>query len=317
MSVPKPTPAPDAPPAWLVPRRYRSAATAEAARRRLAKRLGPVLDRFLDAQDPRARLPRDPLAFVHRHLERADREIVALVAAGLAYGNVKAIGASIERVLAAIGPAPARTLGRISGEELAGRLEGFVHRWTRGPDVAALLFAAARLQEAAGSLGRVFEDAFDGAGGDLRVAIGRFAGAVRSTDFRPIHGERAPPRGLAYLLPDGTGPGACKRLHMLLRWMVRGPDGVDLGLWDVPASALLMPLDTHTGRISRYLGLTERRDLTWRTAEEVTWRLRAIRPDDPVRYDFVLAHLGIARGCRHRRVPSVCGGCALAEACRL
>ena len=158
------------------------------------------------------------------------------------------------------------------------------------------------------SLGAAFEAAFAAHDGALRPALAAFTAEVRGD---------APGRGLAWLLPDGTGPGAAKRLHMYLRWMVRGPDAVDLGLWDVPPAALLVPLDTHTGRIARYVGLTGRRDLTWRTAEEVTWNLRALDPRDPVKYDFALCHLGVSRGCLHRREPVTCGRCDLRAACRL
>ena len=53
--------------------------------------------------------------------------------------------------------------------------------------------------------------------------------------------------------------------------MVRGPDSVDLGVWPfIDRAQLLVPLDTHVARIARFLGLTRRTDLSWRTAEEIT-----------------------------------------------
>jgi uncharacterized protein (TIGR02757 family) len=100
--------------------------------------------------------------------------------------------------------------------------------------------------------------------------------------------------------------------------MVRGPDAVDLGAWRgiVPAAALVVPLDTHVHRVARCLGLTRRRDASWRTAEEITAALRRVDPDDPVRYDFALCHLGMSGACPARRDRARCAPCPLAAACR-
>jgi uncharacterized protein (TIGR02757 family) len=119
-------------------------------------------------------------------------------------------------------------------------------------------------------------------------------------------------------LPDARGPGASKRWNLYLRWMVRGPDAVDLGAWRglVPASVLVVPLDTHVHRVARCLGLTRRRDASWRTAEEITAALRRIDPDDPVRFDFALCHLGMSGACPARRDPARCAVCPLEGVCR-
>ena len=70
-------------------------------------------------------------------------------------------------------------------------------------------------------------------------------------------------------------------------------------------------------RISRYIGLTERKTAGWLTAEDITNSLRALDPDDPVAYDFALAQLGISRDCLHRRDPVRCPACPLEAICRL
>jgi uncharacterized protein (TIGR02757 family) len=85
---------------------------------------------------------------------------------------------------------------------------------------------------------------------------------------------------------------------MMLRWLVRPADGVDLGLWHgISPSQLIIPVDTHICRISRYLSLTKRKAADWRMAKEITDALRLFDPADPVKYDFSLAHLGISEGC--------------------
>jgi uncharacterized protein (TIGR02757 family) len=75
--------------------------------------------------------------------------------------------------------------------------------------------------------------------------------------------------------------------------MVR-EDEVDPGGWDtVPASKLIVPLDTHMHRICLSLKITGRKQADIRTASEITAAFRTISPEDPVRYDFALTRLGI------------------------
>jgi uncharacterized protein (TIGR02757 family) len=75
-------------------------------------------------------------------------------------------------------------------------------------------------------------------------------------------------------------------------------DAVDLGAWSrVPASKLVVPLDTHVIRLGKCLRLTARVTPGWKMAAEITDALRALSPDDPVRYDFSLCHIGMAGMC--------------------
>jgi uncharacterized protein (TIGR02757 family) len=118
--------------------------------------------------------------------------------------------------------------------------------------------------------------------------------------------------------PDPARGGACKRLNLYLRWMVRPDDGVDLGLFgSVRPGQLVVPLDTHVSRISRYLGLTGRRTVDWKMAVEVTESLRRWDRDDPVRFDFALSRLGILDACPRRIDPERCAACSLVSVCRL
>jgi uncharacterized protein (TIGR02757 family) len=80
--------------------------------------------------------------------------------------------------------------------------------------------------------------------------------------------------------------------------MVRDDNrGVDLGLWKgIPPSALMLPLDLHTGNVSRKLGLLTRQQNDWKAVEEVTCHLRLFDREDPVKYDFALFGLGIYEG---------------------
>jgi uncharacterized protein (TIGR02757 family) len=102
---------------------------------------------------------------------------------------------------------------------------------------------------------------------------------------------------------------------MYLRWMVRPADGFDLGLWhQVSPAKLIIPVDAHIRRIGRYLGLTSRKQADWRMAREITASLRGLDPDDPVKYDFPLCHLGISEGCAGRDLLR-CNACPIVEFC--
>ena len=97
-------------------------------------------------------------------------------------------------------------------------------------------------------------------------------------------------------LPSPDGGSACKRLNLFLRWMVR-KDNVDPGIWQsIPASHLIVPLDTHMHRIAKAMGLTSRKQADIQSAIEITGAFSFIRPADPVRYDFALTRLGIKPG---------------------
>ena len=76
-----------------------------------------------------------------------------------------------------------------------------------------------------------------------------------------------------------------------------------------------MPLDTHVIRVGRCLRLTRYTSPGWRMARDITASLRRLDPDDPVKYDFSLCHLGMMNACGFSRAAgglrSVrCVGCA-------
>ena len=279
-----------------------------------------MLDRFDRLFDKAARLGFDPVELPRRHADPADQEVAALFAATLAYGRADLFRPQLERVLAEMAPSPARFCEAFARAPRAGCFAGFRYRFNRPEDVAALAAAIGHVRLAHGSLGARFAALLaqeSGAPEPLRRALGRFARELR--DAPPARGllrERGL-RGLMHLLPDPGLPGPCKRWNLYLRWMVRGPDAVDLGAWkDVPTSMLVVPLDTHVARVARYLGLTDRADASWRTAEEITAGLRRLDPEDPVRFDFALCHLGMSGACPPRRDAARCAACALRPACR-
>jgi len=278
--------------------------------------LRPALDALLAKTDAAARVRGDPVELPHRYSDAQDVEVAALLSAALAYGRVDLFKPRLTRLLESLGPSPAAFARNSTPVELLRRLRGFSYRMTDARDVACLLYGAGFVLRRHGSLGASFAEHYRTAG-SVRAALGAFVDELCAPDFTPITGKRGPTRRLKHLLPHPERGSACKRLNLFLRWMVRGPDGVDFGLWPgIPRAELVVPLDTHVHRIGRFIGLTARKDLSWRTAEDVTRRLRQLDPADPVRYDFALSHLGISGTCAARKDARRCADCPLKPICR-
>lgn len=243
--------------------------------------------------------------------------MAGLLAASLAYGRVDLFRPKIESLLAPMGKRPAAFVRELDLEGARGLLTGFVYRFNVGADLAVLLLGMGRILREHGSLEAVFAEELERTG-TLHGALSGFTRSLRSVPLQPIEAALGPARGLDHLLPSPLGPGAAKRLLMYLRWMVRGPDAVDFGIWRrVPASALVIPLDTHIARLSRRLGLTTRKADGWKTAQEITDALRLISPDDPVSYDFALCHHGMSGTCPATPIPMNCKACVLRTECRV
>jgi uncharacterized protein (TIGR02757 family) len=264
------------------------------------------LDALLASCDSESTRSRDPVDFVHGYEEPRDQEVAGLVASSLAFGNAVAARRSIGRVLTALGPEPAATIVSAGPVELRNCLRGFVHRIYRGEHLASVLSRAGELFREHDTLGNAFAYFHRESDGDFREGLARFADALRGDTND---------RSLRHLVSDPRAGSACKRLALYARWMVRPADGVDLGLWPIAPSELVIPVDTHIHRISRNLGLTKRRTATWATAEEITAALRKFDPEDPVKYDFALCHLGVSRECPSRPDPAKCQRCVLQSVC--
>ncbi len=257
----------------------------------------------------------DPIQVVRRYTRTDDREVVAFIAAGLAFGRVASVVQSIEAVCRVLGPSPAAFVRAFDPRRDGGPLRPLVHRWTRGDDFVALLWVLHVLIERHGSLERAFFAGVDPKEDDVATALERFASEARAIDVRPAYGRPNKSPGVWYFFSRPSTGSACKRMNLFLRWMVR-QDDVDPGGWTtVPARQLVVPLDTHTIRVGRCLRLTKRRTPGWKMAVEITHALRAIDPIDPVRYDFSLCHLSMMGSCGFATRQGS-SQCPLREFCR-
>lgn len=239
----------------------------------------------------------DPIQVVRRYDRLDDREIVAFVAAGLAFGRVASVVQSIEAVCRVMGPTPAAFVRSFDPKRDGEPLRALVHRWTRGDDFVALLWILKRLLDEHRSLERAVAAEGDLAADDVGPALERLGAAARAIDLRPAYGRAKKSPGVYYFFARPSTGSACKRLNLFLRWMVR-EDGVDPGGWSaIPRRQLVVPLDTHTIRVGKCLRLTKRTTPGWKMAVDITRALRVLDPDDPVRYDFSLCHLSMMGAC--------------------
>lgn len=289
----------------------------ELANKQTCATLKNVLDSAA-AQKSKKYLDNDPLSFCHRFTNCADQEVAALIAASFAYGNVAIILKNLEKIFAALGSSPAKAVDSYEPKLRERMFGGFKHRFNDSHDLSALLWSLRIMRQESGSVERFFLRFYDSASPDMTVALNRFCQAVLSFDYTPVFGHSSPPSSsyFPFLFPAPSAGSACKRLCMFLRWVVRPNDGIDLGLWgSVSPRDLIIPVDTHISRIAGYLGLTGRKQADWKMAQEITASLRILDPDDPVKYDFAIAHLGISERCNGFD-PAQCQKCPIAPVCR-
>lgn len=224
----------------------------------------------------------DPVSIPHRFFRKEDIEIAGLLAALLAWGNRNSILKSANRLLDMTGDSPYEFIVNSAPEDLI-PFRRFVHRTFQGEDCVFLMNSLQHIYRNKGGLEELFRIAqHEG----VKIAIMNFRKAVLEAPHSPRSEKH-------FANPDAGS--AAKRINMFLRWMVRKDDiGVDFGIWrSIDPAQLICPLDVHSARTARRLGLLTRKTNDWKAAEELTGRLRRFDPADPVKYDFALFGIGV------------------------
>lgn len=228
----------------------------------------------------------DPISIPHSFSRREDIEVAGLMVSLIAWGNRKMILRNGGSMMERMDGVPYDFVVGASLGELERAVKGFVHRTFNEGNLLDILQMLQQFLLQNGSLGNYFERSYLERGEDLRVSLREFRGELL--------GKKEGEMVSRHISSIAKGS-ACKRLMMYFRWMVRRDSrGVDFGLWQkIPMSALYIPLDVHSGRQGRELGLLERRSDDWRAVEELTSSLREFDSVDPVRYDFALFGYGV------------------------
>ena len=119
----------------------------------------------------------DPIELVRPYARGEDREVAGFIASALAFGNVTAVMASVRAALALLGPSPATFVRAFDPDRDGKAFDSFVHRWTRGRDLVALVWVLHQMLERSGSIEQFFVKGDDPAAADVTTASSRSRGA--------------------------------------------------------------------------------------------------------------------------------------------
>jgi uncharacterized protein (TIGR02757 family) len=238
-----------------------------------------ILEEYHDYFNRRGFIEGDPISVPYQYEKQEDREIAGFISASLAWGQRPVIIRNANLLLESMPDGPHEFLMTAYDFQVES-FDEFKHRTFNGTDCIFFLKSLQNIYRNHGGLMGVFYEGFE-LYGNIPDTIRHFRNIFFSIPF--------PGRTLKHV-PDLDKGAAGKRLNMFLRWMVRQDDrGVDFGYWDkIPPSALYIPLDLHSGRVARELGLLKRKQNDWRAVNELTQKLREFDRRDPVKYDFAL-----------------------------
>ncbi|MEL6412510.1 MAG: TIGR02757 family protein [Bacteroidota bacterium] len=228
----------------------------------------------------------DPICIPHGYQKRQDIEIAGFLAAILAWGQRKVIISKCQELLGMMDHSPYEFVQHHRSADLQPLLR-FKHRTFNATDALYVIHFLRQHYRQHETL----EDAFWAGMGPEDDSVEQ--GLIRFHELFFSLAE-APVRTRKHIATPAR-QAACKRLNMLLRWMVRNDDrGVDFGLWRrINTSQLVCPCDVHVGRVARKLGLLQRKYTDWQAALALTQNLKTLCPEDPVKYDFALFGLGV------------------------
>lgn len=225
----------------------------------------------------------DPIQIPHQFTQKEDIEIAGFLSATIAWGNRKMIVKNAQRMMDLMGNSPYDFVLSHSESDLE-NLESFVHRTFNSQDFAFFIKSLKNIYQNHQGLENAFARNIEN--DNLQKSISEF----KKIFFEIPHLSRTQKH-----ISDPLKGSAAKRLNMYLRWMVRKDQkGVDFGIWEtISPSVLSIPLDVHTGRVSRKLGLLTRKQDDAKALLELDQSLRLFDADDPVKYDFALFSLGV------------------------
>ena len=244
-----------------------------------------LLEHKASQYNHRSFVENDPVSVPHRFSHKHDIEIAGFLAATIAWGGRKAAIASALRMMELMGNSPYDFVINHSPTDLD-RLSTFVHRTFNGDDLVTMVSGMRKIYREHGGMERVFKE-------NIRDNAMHFA----IHQFRNILLEVPHEQRFRKHIADPMANSAAKRIHLFLRWMVRRDNrGVDLGIWkSIPMNVLSCPLDVHSGRTARALGLLTRKADDRRAVGELDAVLRKLDSNDPARYDFALFGLGLEK----------------------
>ncbi len=228
---------------------------------------------------------KDPVWILHKFNDACDIEIAGLIVSCYSYGRVEQINSLMNKLFRKIGFNVHEFTVNFSEQKDKKLFKGLDYRFNSSDDMINLFKNIQHNLKEHGSLKNLFLKGIKEE--DLNVLNGL---QLLGDNLRSIKGRS---KSYSYLIPDARKNSACKRLNLYLRWMVR-EDEIDTGCWkEAGKEKLLFPVDTHVYRVSRKLGLIDRKSCDMRFVIELTESLKQFDADDPVKFDFALCHIGM------------------------
>lgn len=205
-------------------------------------------------------------------------EFIALICALFAYGNAKNIVNFLKKL--------DFSLLNLQEKQIKKELRNLKYRFQNERDIQEIFITLSRLKNEI-SLHELFSKAYQERE-YTTDAILAFMQKVKTLNTYSSHGYDF----FFGKIWQNTPTSPLKRYNMYLRWMVR-KDELDIGLFTkIHTKDLLIPLDTHTHKISLTLGLLKRKIYDFKSVLELTKNLRTFDANDPIKYDFALYRLG-------------------------
>lgn len=229
----------------------------------------------------------DPIQIPHKFSQKEDIEIAGFLTATISWGQRKSIIKNAYFLMDLMENTPHDFLLEADTSDWQ-RVTRFVHRTFNGDDCLFFLQSLKNIYVRHHGLENVFNIGY--------MVEGSIFSSL--TYFREVFISIPHDEHVTKHISDVRSNSAAKRLNMFLRWMVRKDEsGVDFGLWkEIPSSALMLPLDVHTGNVARALGLLERKQNDWKAVTEITSVLSSFDPADPIKYDYALFGMGVFEG---------------------
>jgi uncharacterized protein (TIGR02757 family) len=225
----------------------------------------------------------DPIRVPHTFSQKNDIEISSFLTSIISWGNRKIIIRNAFKLMELMDNAPHDFIINHEEKELE-IFNSFVHRTFNSTDLKYFITSLKNIYINHGGLEKVLSSNLENQSTQKSIHI------LKKIFFQLPHQNRTRKH-----IADPLNGSSAKRINMFLRWMVRtDPNGVDFGIWkNIPIAYLSIPLDVHTGNISRKLGLLTRKQNDAKALQELDINLRKLDPLDPVKYDYALFGLGV------------------------
>ena len=225
----------------------------------------------------------DPIQIPHLFTNQKDIEIAGFLTSIISWGNRKSIINNAKKMMNLMDDSPYDFIKNSKDSEI--KKLNFVHRTFNSIDFQFFIFSLKNIYIKFDSMEDIF---FDDNSDYMFDGIIKF----RKIFFSVEHEKRSHKH-----ISNPLKNSCCKRINMFLRWMVRNDQNVDFGIWKkIKKSKLSCPLDVHTGRVARKLGLIQRKQNDFKSLRELDLNLRLLDEKDPVKYDFSLFGLGMYEG---------------------